>query len=152
LRRETILSIWVGGFILAVLLYVIGPDRFFDACVAVLNALQFNLRDFVATLGYQAFGVIRAAAIALYIVFLVLAFLAAQRRHRGLGALVIISLLFLWLVWRPYADFPAPIGRWFAALILAFVGAAVMTQRLLAPPVLRRNGPPPPPYPPGHTP
>ncbi|HQT76199.1 MAG TPA: hypothetical protein PLD10_04030 [Rhodopila sp.] len=139
--------IWIGGFVLAVLLYIIGPDRFFDSVIDTLDSIGFSFREFVATLGAQAYGVIRAAAIALYVVFAVLAFLAAQRRHRGIGALVGVSVVFLLLVWRPYAEFPAPIGRWFAALVLVFAGAAVMTQRLLAPPPFRQDGPPP--FPPG---
>lgn len=150
MRRETILMIWIGGFVLAVLLYVIGPDRFVNACLNTLESIQLGIRDFAAALGQQAYGVIRAAAIALYVVFGVLCFLSAQRLHRGVGALIAVSIVFLLLVWRPYSEFPAPIGNWFGALLLVFVGAAVMTQRLLAPPV-RRHGPPPP-YPPGRMP
>jgi hypothetical protein len=151
LRRETILAIWIGGFILAVLLYVIGPDRFFDVCVTVVSSLQIGIRNFIETLGVQAYGVIRAAAIALFIVFVVLSVLAVRRRHGGFAPIIVIGLLFLGLVGHPSSEFPAPIGRWFAALVLAFVGSTIMTQRLLAPPPLtRRSGPPP--YPPGHMP
>ncbi|HEX2940454.1 MAG TPA: hypothetical protein VHO91_05345 [Rhodopila sp.] len=143
--------IWIGGFVLAVLLYIIGPDRFFDSVINTLDSIGFSFRAFVATLGAQAFGVIRAAAIALYVVFAVLAFLSAQRHHRGIGALIGVSIVFLLLVWRPYSEFPAPIGSWFAALVLVFAAAAVMTQRLLVPPPMRHNGPPPP-FPPGRMP
>ena len=62
-------------------------------------------------------------AIALYVVFVVLAVLASQRGHRGIGALLVVTVVFLALVWRPYDDFPAPIGRWIAALVLVIVGA-----------------------------
>jgi len=85
--------------------------------------------------------------VAIYVVFVVLAFLASRHGHRGGGALVVVTTVFLILVWHPYADYPAPISRWVAALALVGVGAVVMTQRLSGPPV-RRNGPPPP-YPPG---
>ena len=138
MRRETVLAIWIGGLILAVALYFIGPDRFFDACLALIDAVNMSFRNVIAMLGVQAYAVIRALAIAIYIVFVVLAFLASQRGHRGLTALLVVTTVFLVLVWRPYDHYPAPIGRWAAALILAVVGAVVMTQRLTAGPPDRR--------------
>jgi len=147
-RRESILMIWVGGFVLAAALYWIGPDRFFDACLNLIDDFDAAVRAVVAMLGAQTYSVVRALAIALYVVFAVLAFLASQRGHRGIGALFVVSAVFLVLVWRPYDPYPAPIGRWIAALILVVVGALIMTQRLTVPPD-RRDGLPPPPYPPG---
>lgn len=132
---------------LAVALYLVGPDRFLDACLDLVDGIDAAFRNLVAMLGAQAYGVVRAFAIALYVVFVVLAFLASQRGHRGLGALVVVTAVFLILIWRPYDGFPAPLGRWLAGLVLVLVGAVVMTQRLTGPP-LRRDGPPPP-YPPG---
>ncbi len=44
-----------------------------------------------------------------------------------------IPALFLFLVWRPFAWGPAPIGRWLAAFVLALVGAVSMTRRLTGP-------------------
>ena len=148
MRRENILMIWIGGLVLAVLLYVIGPDRFFDVCMALIDGIDAAFHNLVAAMGAQTYGVIRAFAIAIYVVFSVLAFLASQRGHRGFGALVIVTAVFLILVWRPYAVDPAPISRWVAALVLVVVGAVVMTRRLTASP-FRRDGSPPPPYPPG---
>ncbi|MGD0103774.1 MAG: hypothetical protein ABSC06_07020 [Rhodopila sp.] len=147
MRRESILIIWVGGFVLAVALYVIGPDRFFDACVNLIDEIDGAFRTLVAMLGAQTYAVVRALAIAIYVVFAVLAVLASQRGHRGVGALMVVTAVFLILIWRPYDGFPAPISRWIAALALVVVAAVVMTQRLTASP-LRRDGPPPP-YPPG---
>jgi uncharacterized membrane-anchored protein len=139
--------IWIGGFVLAVALYLIGPDRFFDACLDFIDGIDAAFRHMVEALGAQTYGVVRAFAIAIYVVFAVLAFMASNRGHRGIGALVVVTAVLLVLVWRPYDGFPAPISRWIAALVLVVVGAVVMTQRLMAPP-LRRPGPPPP-YPPG---
>lgn len=139
--------IWIGGLVLAVALYLIGPDRFFDTCLDLIDRIDVAFRDLVAMLGAQTYGVVRALAIALYVVFAVLALLASQRGHRGMGALVAVTVVFLMLVWRPYDIYPAPVGRWIAALALVVVAAGVMTQRLTAPP-FRRDGPPPP-YPPG---
>lgn len=147
MRRETILMIWIGGFLLAVALYLIGPDRFFDACLNLIDAVDVAFRNLVATLGVQAYSVVRALAIAIYVVFAVLAVLASQRGHRGIGALVVITVVFLVLVWRPYDFYPTPISRWIVALALVVAGAVVMTQRLTATP-FRGDGAPPP-YPPG---
>jgi hypothetical protein len=145
-RRETILMIWIGGLALAVALYLLGPDRFFDACMELIDGIDTALRNLVATLGAQAYGAIRALAIAIYVVFAVLTVLGSQRGHRGIGALVVITVVFLVLVWRPYDGFAVPIGRWITALVLNAVGALVMTHRLTAPPHRHDR---PPPYPPG---
>jgi hypothetical protein len=146
-RRETILVIWIGGLVLAVTLYLVGPDRFVDACLNLIDTVDTAFRSLVAALGGQAYNAVRSLAIALYFVFVVLAVLASQRGHRSVGALFIVTVVFLALVWRPYDDFPTPINRWIGALVLVVVGAVVMTQRLTIPPH-RRDGPPPP-YPPG---
>lgn len=132
---------------LAVALYLIGPDRFFDTCMELIEGIDASVRNMVAALGAQTYGVIRAFAIALYVVFAVLAFLASQRGRHGLGALLVVSVLFMVLVWRPYAVYPAPISRWIMALALTVVGAVVMTQRLVMQPPNLKGVPPP--YPPG---
>ena len=75
------------------------------------------------SLGAQAYGVIRAFAIAIYLVFVVLAVLASQRDRRGFWPLIVVSAVFMMLVWRPYADFPTPISRWMAALLLVVIAA-----------------------------
>ncbi len=147
MRRDTILMIWAGGAVLAALLYAIGPDRFLDACLDLFDAIDAAFRHLAFVLGAQAFGVVRAAAIAFYVVFAILAVMAAQRGLGGLGGLVLMTLIVLLLVWRPYSE-SAPVSHWLVVLTLVLVGAATMTQRLVAPP--RR--PLPPPYPPGHAP
>jgi hypothetical protein len=97
-------------------------------------------------LGARAYGVVRALTIAIYAVFAVLSFLASQRGYRGFWPLVVVSAVFLMLVWRPYDDGFTPISRWFAALAVVLVGAVVMSQRLIGQP----PGPSgPPPYPMG---
>jgi hypothetical protein len=145
-RRETILMIWAGGFVLAVALYLTGPDRFFDAGLDAIDAITTSFHDLLATLGAKTDGLIRACAIAGYAVFAVLAFMAAQRGQRGIGALAVITAVTLVLVWRPYSLYPAPLGRWLVVLALVLTGAVAMTRRLSAPPP-RRDAPRP--YPPG---
>ncbi|HVY16825.1 MAG TPA: hypothetical protein VHB27_16505 [Rhodopila sp.] len=144
MRRETITMIWVGGAVLAVLLYVIGPDQFLNACARFFDALDAAFRHLAFILGAQAYNVARALAIAFYVVFGILAFLSAQRGRGGIGGLIVMTIVLLLLVWRPYSD-PAPISHWIVALALVLVGAATMTQRLTAVP--RR----PPPFPPNGT-
>jgi hypothetical protein len=133
-RRESILLIWIGGFVLAAALYAIGPDRFLDVCLAAIDAADAAFRHAVSTLGAQVFGAARALAIALYVVFAVLAVLSSGRGHGGFGALVVVTLVDLLLLWRPFDPYPAPLGRWILALCLSLCGAIVMTQRLTGPP------------------
>lgn len=140
MRRNTIALIWAGGFLLAAALYVVGPDRFLDRCVAALDALTGWIHITLLTLGAQAYDVVHALALALLAVFVLLSVLAARRGLRGGWAVVGLPLVFLLLVWRPFAEGPAPIGRWLAALLISAVGALLMTRRLLDPPP-PRTGP-----------
>ena len=142
--------IWIGGFVLAVALYLIGPDRFFDACLNLIDSIDVVFRNLVAQLGMQAYGVVRALALAIYVVFAVLSVLAAQRGHRGFWALIVVSAVFMMLIWRPLGVYPAPLSRWLAALVLVVIAAIIMTQRLTVTPL--RRDPPVPPFPPGRAP
>jgi hypothetical protein len=144
-RRQTIISIWIGGAILALVLYVVGPDNFLSLLLNALDDLEAAFHRLLYFLGTQAFNVVRALALAIFTVFVVLALMAAYRGLRAIGALIVVSLGFLILVWRPDTFYTASVSRWFAALVLAIIGAVVMTQRLLAPPPGPR---PPPPWPP----
>jgi hypothetical protein len=148
-RREQILMIWIGGFVLAVALYVIGPDRFIDACWNLFDTIDATLRDLAAQLGARTYPVVRAFAIAIYIVFAVLCVLASQRRHRGFWPLIVVTAAFFMLTGHPFEIYPAPLSRWIVALVLVVVAAIMMTRRLTAP-SLRSDGLPP--YPPGHVP
>jgi hypothetical protein len=140
--------IWIGGLLLAAAIYVVGPDQFLDVCLALIDAVDAAFRQLVQNLGAQVYGVIRALAIALYVVFAVLAFLAAQRGQRGVWALIVVTFTFLFLVWRPYDAYPASVSRWIIAFGLVLFASILMTQRLMAPP--RRDVPPwPPRMPPG---
>ncbi len=139
--------IWIGGFVLAVALYVVGPDRFIDACWDLIDTIDDAFRALVAQLGAQTYGVVRALALAIYVVFAVLCVLASQRGHHGFWPLIVVTAVFFMLTWHPFGIYPAPLSRWMAALALVVIAAVVMTQRLTAAPPNR--GGPPPPYPPG---
>ncbi len=150
MRRQTIIGIWIGGAILALALYVVGPDNFLSALLDALDNLEAAFHRMLDFLGAQAFNVVRALAIAIFVVFVVLAVMAAYRGQKAIGALIVVTLGFLILVWRPDAVHAGSISRWFTALLIAIVGAVVMTQRLLSPPPRPRPPPPPPssPWPP----
>ncbi len=143
MRRETILAIWIGGFVLAAALYLVGPDRFLDVCLSFVDTMGAALRHAIEAIGVQSYGVIRALAIAIYVVFAVLAVLSSQRGRGGVGALFVVSVLFLILVWRPFDTYPTPLGRWIVAFVLVLSGAVVMTQRLGGPTQSSEVSPPP---------
>jgi hypothetical protein len=133
LDRRVIALVWIGGLVLMAAVYAIGPQNFLAACEATILAAARFLDDLVATLMWRAFEVMRAAAIALYVVFVVLAVLAMRRGLRVGGMLVGVSVVFLLLVRTDWYD---PGTKWLAAALLTAIAAAVTTKRLL------RAGPP----------
>jgi len=131
MNRTTIGLVWLGGFALMLLLYAIGPQHFLATCQAFFIDAWAGLDRLIAALTHQALDVVRAGALALYAVFLVLAVLARRHGMRTGGTLVAISVLFLILVETEWYDSGT---KWFAAALIAGLGAAMMTSRLLRPP------------------
>lgn len=131
--RRVVALVWIGGVVLMALIYGVGPQQFLAACEAVLMAVARFLDAVFATLMWRAFEVMRAAALALYAVFVVLTVLAIRRGLRAGGMLIGVSLVFLLLVRTDWYD---PGTKWFAAVLLTAIAAAVTTKRLL------RVGPP----------
>ena len=129
MRRDPILVAWGIGLLLAVLVYVVGPDRFLFRLVDNLHVLGWRLAEFVDDLSVVALDLVRALAIGLYATFVALALAVARRGGPSRGALVLVSLLFL--VLASGADVSNV--RWTAALALCAVAAAVMTGRLRQP-------------------
>ncbi len=137
--RRIIVLVWAGGIILAAVVYAVGPQNFLATCEEfILSAVHF-LDDLVATLMWRAFEVMRAAAIALYAVFVVLTLLAMHRGMRVGGTLIVVSIVFLLLVRTDWYD---PGTKWLAAAILSAVAAAMTTRRLLHTPTPRQPGNP----------
>jgi len=136
LDRKTIGMVWIGGIVLMVAQYWIGPQNFIQTCEDFLSRMWWFLGDLIETLSARAFDAVRAAAIALYAVFVVLSVLARRRGLRSGGTWVLVTILFLLLVGTRWYD---PGTKWFAAAVLAGVGAAVMTGRLLHPPPMARD-------------
>ena len=97
------------------------------------------LGNLIDTLMLRAFDVVRAAAIAMYVVFVVLAVLAMRRGLRTGGMLLVVSVVFLLLV---RTDWYGSDARWFAAAVLTAVAALVLTKRLIQAPAPRDPGDP----------
>ena len=140
MRRNPIAMIWLVGIVLAAALYLAGPEHFIAHLVLAVDQLSASLQDAFYALGVQAFDLVRAAAIALFVVFVALAVVARRRGLRTRGALLVVGLLFVFVLLGPGSGVPIRPDRWLAAFILSGVGAAVMTQRLVAPTMLAPLG------------
>jgi hypothetical protein len=126
--RRIIGLVWIGGLLLMGAVYAVGPQNFLAECEAFIRAFGQFLDDLLTTLMWRAFEVLRAAAIALYAVFLVLSVLGMRRGLRIGGMLLGVSIVFLLLVRTDWYD---PGTKWLAAAVVAAVAAAVTTRRLL---------------------
>ncbi len=126
MQRNTIALVWLGGILLAALLYLSGPAHFINATIAVIDRLQWALAGWVGFITVQAFDLVRAAAIALFAVFLVLGIIASQR-GRGSG-MIGVTVLFIGLT--ALGGYQSRFC-WSVALLVAGAGAVSMTQRLL---------------------
>ena len=98
--RNTITAIWAAGIVLALFVYLTGPDRFVYAAFDFLQRTWWALQDTLRNISIAAFDLVRALAIGLYFVFVALAVLAIRRDGRGVAALVAVTLVFLLLVWE----------------------------------------------------
>jgi hypothetical protein len=128
LDRRIIILVWIGGLVLMAAVYAIGPQRFLASCEAAIIAVLRFLDELAATLIWRAFEVMRAAAIALYVVFVVLSLLAMRRGLRAGGMLLGVSVVFLLLVRTDWYD---PETKWLGAALLNAMGAGIVTKRLL---------------------
>ena len=129
--RNIVALVWFGGLVLALALYLIGSGPFINATLAALARAEWAIANGITYLSTQTFDLVRSAAIALFVVFLVLGTLAKQRGvGRGSG-LVGLSVLFVVLI--ALGGYQSRFC-WLAALLVAGAGAIGMTQRLLGPP------------------
>jgi hypothetical protein len=132
-RRNTVGLVWLVGILLTVALYATGPDRFLQVSFDVLLHLQDVFQAIVASFTVQALELVRALAVGLFAVFVGLAVLASRRGLRARAALVVVTALFLALLYPAMGGYYLSTSRWFGAFLLAAVGALVMTRRLLSP-------------------
>jgi hypothetical protein len=133
MSRNTITAIWAAGIVLALIVYLAGPDRFVFAAFDLVQRTWWALQDMLHNISIAAFDLVRALAIGLYFVFVALAVLAIRQGSGGGGALVVLSLVFFGLVWQSAGDGFGAHSRWMAALLLATLGALTMTRRLSQP-------------------
>jgi hypothetical protein len=126
--RKIIALIWTGGIVLMAAIYLIGPQHFITACEQFVAQVMWWLSDVIDMLTVRAFEVVRAAAIAMYAVFGVLAVLATRRRLHPGGMVVLVSIVFLLLVRTDWYD---PGTKWLAAAVLTTIAAGMLTSRLI---------------------
>lgn len=131
--RNTITLIWAAGIVLALFVYVSGPDRFVFAALDLMQRAWWGVQDMLRNISIAAFDLVRAAAIGLYFVFVALSVLAIRQGGRGRGTLIVVSLVFFALVWQSAGESFGSHWRWMAALLLTTVGALSMTRRLTQP-------------------
>jgi hypothetical protein len=127
MRDRTVTVVWVVGLILAALIYLVGPDRFLENAFADADRLAEAAQIALLQAGARVYDVVRALAIACFAIFFALSVIAAGRGLPARGLLLIVSLLFLVLVWH---EGPEATGHWLLAFLLAAAGAASMTRRL----------------------
>ncbi len=126
--RRIIALIWLAGIVLMVAIYEVGPQHFIAACEQFIADATAWLGELIDTLMQRAFEAVRAAAIAMYAVFVALAILAMRRRQRAGGMLFVVSVVFLLLV---RTDWYGSDTRWFAAAVLTAVASLLLTRRLI---------------------
>ena len=128
MRPNTIALIWLGGAVLAALFYLIGPWDVMQSVWLTLDRVQYLLGDSIGLLFNQAFDLVRAVALALFAVFIVLAIVASQR---GTGAQGVIGITALFIGLIAIGGYQSRLC-WLAALLVALTGAIHMSQRLSA--------------------
>jgi hypothetical protein len=130
-NRRTIGLIWLLGLVLILVLWAVGPEAFIYRFRELVWDAWAGLDALLARLVHQAFDVVRAAAIGLFVVFWLLGLLAWRNGIRSGGMLAGLSILFLILVDTDWYD---PGVKWLTAALLAGAGALAMTGRLTHPP------------------
>jgi hypothetical protein len=127
MRDRSVAVVWAAGLGFAALIYLVGPDRFLENVFADADRLAGAAELALLQAGARAFDIVRALAIACFGIFFALSVVAAGRGQPARGMLLIVSLLFLVLVWH---EGPEATGHWLLAFMLAAAGAASMTRRL----------------------
>ena len=143
-RPDPVALVWIGGIALAALAYAVGPDHLVSSTLAAINRAGWAMSDLAHNVTAAAFDAMRAAAIGLLGVFIALSLLAIRRSGRGHAGMIVLTVVFVMLVWGAYGDNSASNTRWLLALALAAIGAVAATNRLMhAPGGWRVPGPPP---------
>lgn len=130
MRLHPVTAVWIGGALLAVAIFVLGPDGFVGSVTAFLEAAGDAIADAVGSLSVQAFDALRAGTLALFAVFLALGVMAARRGLKARRLTLVVSALFLLLTATGHSGDGF---RWLEAGLLVALGASIHTRRLMAP-------------------
>ena len=125
MRSNPVALIWLIGILAAVLAYAFGATYTLAAAWAFVAEGMEWLDRLVLHLPNVAASFIPALAIGALVAFIPLAILSIRAGRRGRLALVLVPSAFLWLAGRN-----ATRMEWLEALLVAGVGALVMTGRL----------------------
>ena len=130
-RPDPVALIWIAGLTLAVLAYAIGPDRLVAHVLDTLQQASWYLDQLVHNFTLATLEGLRAVAIGLYGTYVGLSLLAIRRQTHGPGGLIVVSVIFLLLVWGAEGTHPSANARWAAALVVAALAALSATRRLV---------------------
>lgn len=130
--NRSLMIVWFVGAVIALTIYALDPGSLFVMLAELVETVQSHTMDLLATLGVRLENLIRASAIALYFVFIVLGFLALRSGLKAKAALLVVSGVFFMLVGSPGGwGVPDNGGHWGAACLLSGAGALTMTRRIL---------------------
>lgn len=130
MRRDPVVLVWVGGLALAAVLYLVGTDRFWFQILNTLHLAGYWVGEILAELSVLTVELVQALALGVFATFVALCWMVARRGAAVRGVGLLVALLFLVLAGS--GDEGAGSARWAGALLVAGLGAAVMTRRLRA--------------------
>ena len=132
MRRDPIALIWIGGLLLAAVLYLVGTDRFWFQVLNTLHLAAYWVSEIIADLSGLTIELVRALALGVFATFVALSWLVARKGGAVRGTGLLVALLFLVLAGSGGNGVGDGAGgaRWAGALLVAGFGAAVMTRRL----------------------
>lgn len=125
MRSNPVALIWLLGILAALLAYLFGATYTLAAAWAFVIDLSDRIDEALSQLPNLAANFIPALAIGALVAFVPLAILSIRAGQRGRMALVLVPTVFLWLAGRD-----ATRMEWLEALLVAGIGALVMTGRL----------------------
>ena len=141
-RRNAVGLIWLVGLACAVVVYRVGPDTILYAVADAIDGLRHYVDDLLAALAVNTFDVMRALAIGLVPAFIAFCVIAHRRGLPAMRALVVVTVLWLLLLYQPVRDGePVSSFRWTVAFLVVGIGCLVVARHLNDGP--RERMPPP---------
>ncbi len=134
--RRPVAIVWIVGLLLALLLYLRQPEYILETLTLTLSQLEQRFDGVIISLSHQSILIIRALAIALFVVFVALAVIAAQRGLPARRMLLVVAFLYIVLLWHPFSGLILA-RDWVFAFLISAVASLVMTRRLAGPSVGR---------------